>query len=100
MKGFVSYLSKPNYEARDAQDRFEGTFRWPWLASLWATLHPSRPMHLFPVVAPGVVITSHAPAVAARPVAVEPEQPAPAVAARTSSARRSSRRRPAARQAA
>jgi hypothetical protein len=67
MKGFVSYLSKPNYEARDAQGRFEGTFRWPWLASLWAALHPSRPMHLFPVLPPGAVITSHAPAVAGGP---------------------------------
>jgi hypothetical protein len=99
MKGFVSYLSKPNYEARDAHGRFEGTFRWPWLASLWATLHPSRPMHLLPVAPPGAVITSHAPAVAAGAVVVVTEQPAPPAAARATSARRT-RRRPAARRAA
>ena len=46
MKGFVSYLSRPNFEAWDAQRRFEGTFRWHWLASLWAILHSDRPMHL------------------------------------------------------
>jgi hypothetical protein len=99
MKGFVSYLSKPNYEARDAQGRFEGTFRWPWLASIWATLHPQRPMHLSPVL-PSAVITSHAPAVAAKPVAVETAEPARTTASRTSSTRRSTRRRPAAQRAA
>jgi hypothetical protein len=52
MKSIVSYLSKPNHEARDASGRFEGTFRWGWLASLWATLHPSREMHLVPVALP------------------------------------------------
>ena len=49
MKGFVSYLSRPNFEARDAQGRFEGTFRWHWLASVWAILHSDRPMHLVPL---------------------------------------------------
>jgi hypothetical protein len=100
MKGFVSYLSKPNYEARDAQGRFEGTFRWPWLASIWATLHPQRPMCLFPVLPSGAVITSHAPAVAAKPVAVETGEPARTTASRTSAVRRSTRRRPAAQRAA
>jgi hypothetical protein len=46
MSRIVSYLSKPNHEVRDAGGRFEGTFRWHWLASLWATIHPDREMHL------------------------------------------------------
>jgi hypothetical protein len=41
----VRYLSKSNYLARDRQGRFEGTFRWRWLASLWAITHPQRPMY-------------------------------------------------------
>jgi hypothetical protein len=52
MKGFVSYVSTPNFEARDAQGRFEGTFRWHWLASLWAILHSDRPMHLLTLTLP------------------------------------------------
>jgi hypothetical protein len=49
MNSIVSYLSKPNHEVRDTSGRFEGTFRWRWLASLWATLHPERHMHLVQV---------------------------------------------------
>jgi hypothetical protein len=40
MTQIVRYLSRPNYEARDLSGRFEGTFRWRWLATVWAGLHP------------------------------------------------------------
>jgi hypothetical protein len=50
MSRIVSYLSRPNHEVRDTTGRFEGTFRWRWMASLWATLHPDRRMHLVPAV--------------------------------------------------
>jgi hypothetical protein len=53
MNSIVRYLSKPNHEVRDTCGRFEGTFRWRWLASLWATLHPERPMHLVAGQVPG-----------------------------------------------
>jgi hypothetical protein len=45
MTQIVRYLSRANYEARDLKGKFEGTFRWRWLASVWAGLHPERPMH-------------------------------------------------------
>ena len=44
MTQIVRYVSRPNYEARDFQGRFEGTFRWRWLATVWASLHSERPM--------------------------------------------------------
>ena len=68
MKGFVSYLSRPNFEARDAQGRFEGTFRWHWLASLWAIVHSDRPMHLVPLRPPAPALSA-APAPPAPPAA-------------------------------
>jgi hypothetical protein len=49
MSRIINYLSKPNHEVRDTAGRFEGTFRWRWMASLWATLHPDRRMLLVPV---------------------------------------------------
>ena len=55
MDRMVSYLSKPNHEVRDNSGRFEGTFRWRWLASLWATLHPTRQMGLVAVTTPATV---------------------------------------------
>jgi hypothetical protein len=48
MTQIVRYLSRPNYEARDLNGRFEGTFRWRWLATVWAGLHPERPMRTTP----------------------------------------------------
>lgn len=85
MKSIVRYLSKANHEVRDASGRFEGTFRWRWLASLWATLHPDREMHL-------VVATS---------AAVEPALPQAAAAEAGKPRRaRAARRRPAVARAA
>ena len=48
MTQIVRYLSRPNYEARDLHGKFEGTFRWRWLATVWAGLHPERPMNTMP----------------------------------------------------
>ena len=97
MKSIVSYLSKPNHEVRDAYGRFEGTFRWGWLASLWATLHPARDMHLVDVK-PASKATLPAVRQAAIVPAATPE-PAAAADIRRAPARRP-RRRPAVQRAA
>lgn len=82
MKSIVEYLSKPNHEVRDASGRFEGTFRWRWLASLWATLHPARDMHLVgmrpTVVEPAVPRPVAVPAANAEPAAAPQIRRAPA----------------------
>src|SRR2546428_4304896 len=97
MKSIVSYLSKSNHEVRDSSGRFEGTFRWGWLASLWATLHPSREMHLVEV---GSTATAAQPAVShAAIVRAENPERAPAPVIRRAPARRP-RRRPAVQRAA
>jgi len=75
MSHINSFLSKPNHEVRDTSGRFEGTFRWRWMASLWATLHPDRRMRLVPVIrrtpelAALVVASAARSEVAARPAA-------------------------------
>ena len=97
MKSIVSYLSKPNHEVRDAYGRFEGTFRWGWLASLWATLHPARDMHLVEVK-PASTITVPAVPQAAIVRAATPEPTAAADIRRTPARR--PRRRPAVQRAA
>ncbi|MBJ7612902.1 MAG: hypothetical protein DLM67_04340 [Candidatus Nephthysia bennettiae] len=99
MSRIVSYLSKPNHEVRDASGRFEGTFRWHWLASLWATVHPDRHMHLVQA-RPGEPL---AQGPAAAPVAAVVQAPVREQAAggevRSAPARRA-RRRPAVQRAA
>ena|ERR1700736_2093206 len=97
MKSIVSYLSKPNHEVRDASGRFEGTFRWGWLASLWATLHPSREMHLVPVALPARPAAVSQSTIVIR--AENPERPSTADTRRRAPARRP-RRRPAVQRAA
>jgi hypothetical protein len=67
MSRIASYLSKPNHEVRDSSGRFEGTFRWRWLASLWATIHPDRHMHLVQERAPAPQAAAPAPAVIQAP---------------------------------
>jgi hypothetical protein len=91
VKSIVSYLSKPNHEVRDISGRFEGTFRWGWLASLWATLHPDRPMRLVQVTAP-------APQAAVVPVENLERAAGPDI--RRAPAQRRPRRRPAVQRAA
>jgi hypothetical protein len=106
MSRIVSYLSKPNHEVRDASGRFEGTFRWHWLASLWATIHPDRQMHLVqarageplgrvPAPAPRVALPSPVAAVVQAPA----REQAAGAEVRSAPARRP-RRRPAVQRAA
>jgi hypothetical protein len=102
MSRIVSYLSKPNHEVRDTSGRFEGTFRWRWLASLWATIHPDRHMHLVQARAHDLLVQERPPALptpAAAVIQAPAREPAAGDEIRSARSRRP-RRRPAVQRAA